>query len=100
MCRFPSERIGDGLPVVLLRVPKHVSIAVSVIQQMPGKGASLPAGSLRWERLVRSSLASSIVGFIKGGSAEALPFWRSSSETSNVLVCVQHQDPVSYVDME
>jgi hypothetical protein len=57
----------------------------------------LPAGSLRCDRLVRSSLASSMVGFIKGGSDGSLPDWRASRETSSVLVCrhraVSHLGP-------
>lgn len=45
----------------------------------------IPAGSLRWDRFVKSSLASSIVGFIKGGSEGSFPFCRASTETSTVL---------------
>jgi hypothetical protein len=40
---------------------------------------------LRCDRLVKSSLASSIVGFIKGGNEGSLPFWRASIETSTVF---------------
>lgn len=47
---------------------------------------------MRWERFVRSSLASSIVGFINGGSEAAVPDWRSSKETSSFLVCPQQSD--------
>lgn len=47
----------------------------------------LPAGSFRCERFVKSSLASSIVGFIKGGSFELLESARASSVVSIDLVC-------------
>lgn len=46
----------------------------------------VPAGSLRCERFVKSSLASSMVGFINGGR-EGSPFWRASTANSRVLVC-------------
>lgn len=44
----------------------------------------VPAGSLRWDRFVKSSLASSMVGFIRGGRDES-PFWRASAVTSTVF---------------
>lgn len=44
----------------------------------------LPAGSLRWDRLVRSSLASSIAGFIKGGMEELLSSCSAASVVSTV----------------
>ncbi len=51
---------------------------------IPGDTA-IPAGSLRCDRLVKSSLASSMVGFINGGNCGSLPDWRPSAETSMVL---------------
>ena len=46
------------------------------------------AGSFRWDRFVRSSLASSMLGFIKGGSVEFIAsFDNSSSVVSTSLVC-------------
>lgn len=50
---------------------------------------SLPAGSFKCDRLVKSSLASSMDGFINGGS-ESLPFSKASSETSTVFSCRSH----------
>lgn len=47
----------------------------------------LPAGSLRWERFVRSSLASSIVGFIRGGREALFACVNASSVASIDLVC-------------
>ena len=46
-----------------------------------------PAGSFKWDKLVRSSLASNIVGFINGGSEVSEPSWRAASVVSTVLVC-------------
>lgn len=40
--------------------------------------ACIPAGSLRWERLVRSSLASSMEGFINGGNDGLFGSWSSA----------------------
>ncbi len=51
-----------------------------------GRREVLPAGSLRWDRLVRSSLASSMVGFISGGSdGWLLLLARASAVTSTTL---------------
>ncbi len=36
--------------------------------------------------MVKSSLASSMVGFIRGGKFGSLPLWRPSADTSTVLV--------------
>lgn len=49
---------------------------------------SVPAGSFRWDKLVKSSLASSMVGFISGGNEGSLSFVKASSEISTLLVCV------------
>jgi hypothetical protein len=46
----------------------------------------LPAGSFRCDKLVRSSLASSIAGFIGGGSEGLLDIWSSVWVVSIVLV--------------
>ncbi len=51
------------------------------------RSVRLPAGSLRWERFVKSSLASSIVGFMSGGNEGSLPDCKASRETSTSLVC-------------
>jgi len=48
----------------------------------------VPAGSFRWERFVKSSLASSIAGFMSGGREASLPFCRASSEISADFTCV------------
>ena len=49
---------------------------------------SLPAGSFKYERLVRSSLASSIAGFIKGGRLVVVESSiRAPVVVSSVLVC-------------
>lgn len=47
----------------------------------------LPAGSLRWERFVKSSLASSIVGFIRGGREALFACVNASSVVSIDLLC-------------
>lgn len=47
---------------------------MSMSVAITGMLGSSPAGSFRWDRLVRSSLASSIVGFINGGSEGSEPF--------------------------
>jgi hypothetical protein len=48
----------------------------------------VPAGSFRCDRLVRSSLASSMAGFISGGSFDVHGSpWRESTVVSIVLVC-------------
>lgn len=46
----------------------------------------IPAGSFRWERLVKSSLASSIVGFINGGRSP-VPFFKSSTLRVTSCTC-------------
>ena len=51
----------------------------------------VPAGSLRCDRLVRSSLASSIAGFISGGRFGSLPVWMATSVVSTVLSCACQQ---------
>lgn len=38
----------------------------------------IPAGSLRWDKFVKSSLASSIAGFIKGGREGSFEFCKAS----------------------
>jgi len=53
-------------------------IAWSTVYGQHGKSgaaaaSNVPAGSLRCERFVRSSLASSMAGFIKGGRFGSLP---------------------------
>lgn len=45
------------------------------------RGRRIPAGSFKWDRFVRSSLASSIVGFINGGRLES----ESSSNAAAVI---------------
>jgi hypothetical protein len=55
---------------------------------------SVPAGSLRCDRFVKSSLASSMVGFIKGGSFELLGSARASSVVSIFFVC-HHKTGIS-----
>ena len=47
----------------------------------------IPAGSFRCDRLVRSSLASSMAGFISGGRLGSLPVWMATSVVSTVLLC-------------
>jgi hypothetical protein len=47
----------------------------------------IPAGSFRCDRLVRSSLASSMAGFISGGRLGSLPVWMATSVVSIVLLC-------------
>ena len=47
--------------------------------------ALLPAGSLRWERFVRSSLASRMAGFIKGGRDASWPSCRTATVVSTVF---------------
>jgi hypothetical protein len=42
---------------------------------------------LRCERLVKSSLASSMAGFINGGRDGSFPDWRPSRDTSSFLIC-------------
>lgn len=51
---------------------------------------AVPAGSLRCDKLVKSSLASSMAGFINGGSLSSLPVWMASRVVSTVLVCTIH----------
>jgi hypothetical protein len=64
----------------------HMSVMFNQAQRVQGEGCgSVPAGSLRWERFVRSSLASSIVGFIRGGRRGSSPLCRASTETSMVF---------------
>lgn len=47
---------------------------------------AVPAGSFKWERFVRSSLASSIAGFINGGRLELLSTCNSACVVSISLV--------------
>jgi hypothetical protein len=55
--------------------------------QLRGEDTSaIPAGSLRCDRFVKSSLASSIAGFIKGGRSGLLANARASEVVSMVLV--------------
>ena len=84
MCIFLSGGIGGGWPAGLVGA-KLVSI-LCVCQQPSKDGVDLPAGSLRCERFVRSSLASSMVGFMSGGSDGSFPDWRPSKETSCFLI--------------
>ena len=46
---------------------------------------TVPAGSFRCDKFVRSSLASRMVGFIRGGSEASEPFCRASKATSTVF---------------
>ena len=75
----------------LLQVPqlnglKHC-VLVSMLAQLPVSTAvSVPAGSFRCDRLVRSSLASSMAGFINGGRLGSLPVWMADSVVSIALV--------------
>ena len=94
MCKSPSGHIEGGSPAKL--VPDKQYVSIQLFARRAVAGGALPAGSLRCERFVRSSLASSIVGFINGGSDGSLPDWRASSETSNVLVCRRDQGQPSY----
>lgn len=55
-----------------------------------GAGEVVPAGSLRWDKFVRSSLASSMAGFIKGGRLGSLPVWMASRVVSTFLVWKAH----------
>lgn len=48
--------------------------------------ACIPAGSFRWERLVRSSLASSMEGFINGGKDGLFGSWSSACVVSTIFV--------------
>jgi len=56
-------------------------------------GASIPAGSLRWDKLVKSSLASSMAGFISGGKLGSLPVWMARRVVSTVFFCAVHRQP-------
>jgi hypothetical protein len=47
----------------------------------------VPAGSFRWDRFVRSSLASSMAGFISGGRLSSLPVWMADSVVTTVFFC-------------
>jgi hypothetical protein len=47
---------------------------------------NIPAGSFKCERFVRSSLASSMAGFISGGRFGSLPSLMEASVVSTVLV--------------
>lgn len=49
--------------------------------------SDIPAGSFRWDRLVRSSLASNMAGFIKGGKLGSLPSWMAARVVSTVFFC-------------
>lgn len=60
----------------------------------------IPAGSLRCERLVRSSLASSMAGFISGGRFGSLPSWMASSVVSTVFVCGVDSQPMRSVGVD
>lgn len=51
----------------------------------------LPAGSFRCDRFVRSSLASSMAGFISGGRLASLPSRMAVSVVSKSFFCVQRQ---------
>lgn len=59
-----------------------------------GIAVSAPAGSFRCDRLVRSSLASSMAGFINGGRLGSLPVWMADTVVSTVLDCVVHGQPL------
>lgn len=52
---------------------------------------SLPAGSFKCERFVKSSLASSIVGFINGGNDASLPLSRAFRVSLTSFVCSKRQ---------
>jgi hypothetical protein len=52
-----------------------------------GAVACVPAGSFKWDRLVRSSLASSMAGFISGGRFSSLPVWMADSVVSTDFFC-------------
>lgn len=58
-----------------------------------GKALNVPAGSFRCERFVRSSLASSMAGFISGGRFASLPVWMAKMVVSTDLVCAVHRQP-------
>lgn len=49
----------------------------------------MPAGSLRCDRFVRSSLASSMAGFIRGGREALLSSWRAAMVVSIVFDCLR-----------
>lgn len=55
------------------------------------KLSSIPAGSFKCDKLVRSSLASSMAGFIKGGRFASPPSWTPASVVSTVLVCSENR---------
>jgi hypothetical protein len=55
--------------------------------------ACLPAGSFKCERLVKSSEASNIVGFMSGGSFGSLPSAMAASVVSIDLVCSKQSAP-------
>lgn len=52
-----------------------------------GVWVCIPAGSLRWDKFVKSSLASSMAGFISGGRLASLPVWIADNVVSTVLLC-------------
>ena len=56
---------------------------------MPPRCFNVPAGSFKCERFVRSSLASSIVGFISGGRL-APSDWSSATVVSMVFAYSYH----------
>lgn len=61
-------------------------LPVSRSRQEPGQ-CSIPAGSFRCDKFVRSSLASSMAGFIKGGRFGSLPSCTAAKVVSTVFVC-------------
>jgi hypothetical protein len=79
MCIFPFASTVIELPAELY--------AVSSAQKTENCRAGIPAGSLRCDKFVKSSLASSILGFIRGGSFGLLSSARASAVVSMVLVC-------------
>ena len=80
MCIFPSESIGDEWPAALRRSQHSPTVRERLVWR-------IPAGSFRCERFVKSSLASSIAGFISGGRSAFESSSRSARASSIVFVC-------------
>jgi hypothetical protein len=61
-----------------------------------GAAVCVPAGSFKWDRLVKSSLASSMAGFISGGRLGSLPVCTADRVVSIVFFCVVHCQRLLY----
>ena len=53
----------------------------------------MPAGSLRCDKFVRSSLASSMAGFMRGGREALLSSWSAAKVVWIVFDCFRLREP-------